>query len=105
MLRDKFYKTFLAVVKGQYVDPADMISLASAGIPEMQRLRSEVCRIPQKANAHGLIQIMNKQEMKRLEIDSPNMFDAIMMSQFTPPLKKEPWVPPNVYSTRRLNIN
>jgi hypothetical protein len=79
-----------------YIDPVEMISLASAGIPEMQRLRSEVCRVPQKHNAHGLIQIMNKQEMKRLEIESPNMFDSIMMSQFTPPLLEKEWVPPKV---------
>ena len=101
LLRDKFYKTYLAVVKGRYIDPAEMISLASNGIPEMQRLRSEICRVPQKENPHGLIQIMNKQEMKRQKIDSPNMFDAIMMSQFTPALKKENWVPPKVIATPR----
>jgi phage terminase large subunit len=101
MLRDKFYKTYLAVVKGHYVDPAEMISLASVGISETQRLRSEVCRVPQKQNAHGLIQIMNKQEMKRLKIDSPNMIDAIMMSQFTPPMVRKEWVPPKVITRPR----
>jgi len=101
LLRDKFHKTYLAVVKGQYIDPAEMISLASEGVPEMDRLRSEVCRIPEKPNPHGLIQIMSKQDMKKLKIDSPNMFDSIMMSQFTPPKKQEAWKPPKVLTMSR----
>ncbi len=99
-LRDRFYKTYLAVVKGAYVDPLEMISLASAGIPEMARLRSEITRIPSKANAHGLIQIMGKEEMARLGIKSPNMADSLMMSQFIPPLEEE-WVKPKVISRPR----
>jgi phage terminase large subunit len=102
LLRDKFYKTYLAVAKGQYIDPAEMISLASAGIPEMQKLRSEVCRVPLKENPHGLIQIMSKQEMKRLKIDSPNMFDSIMMSQFALSQRtREKWITPEVLTSPR----
>ncbi|MEZ5492855.1 MAG: PBSX family phage terminase large subunit [Gammaproteobacteria bacterium] len=101
LLRDKFYKTYLAVVKGQYIDPAEMISLASKGIPEMDRLRSEVCRIPEKPNPHGLIQIMNKQDMKKLKIESPNMFDSIMMSQYSGTVQKQTWTPPQVLTLPR----
>ena len=52
--------------------PDQMISLSSE-IPFLEKLRSEVCRIPKKPNGNGLIQIMNKEEMKRLKIPSPNM--------------------------------
>lgn len=88
LLRDRFYNTYRCVVKGEYVDPSDMISIDSDGVLELQRLRSEVCRIPKKENNTGLIQLMTKQEMKRLEIDSPNMSDSMMMNLYQPPIKK-----------------
>lgn len=82
-LRDRFYNTYQAVVNGKYIDPDDMISLSSK-ITNMAALRAEVCRIPRKPNGSGLIQIMDKQEMKRLKIDSPNMADSLMMSMVKP---------------------
>ena len=78
-LRDRFYNTYRAVVKGEYIDPDDMISLSS-DIENMAALRAEVCRIPLKQTGSGLIQIMNKVEMARLKIESPNMADSMMMS-------------------------
>ena len=88
------------MVKGAYVDPLNMISLSKTGIPELERLRSEVTRIPSKANAHGLMQIMSKEEMLRLGIESPNMADSLMMSQFIAPLEEE-WVKPKVITRAR----
>ncbi len=87
-LRDRFYKTYQAVVKGKYVDPDEMISLSS-GIKNMTALRSEVCRIPRKPNGAGLIQIMSKEEMARQTppIASPNMADALMMCEAKPDIK------------------
>ena len=89
-----FYNTYRCVVKGEYVDPADMISIDSDGVESLDKLRSEVCRVPRKRNNTGLIQIMSKQEMKALKIDSPNMWDCITMSQFQPMLETE-WQPIN----------
>lgn len=83
----RFYNTYRCVVKGEYVDPDDMISLDSDGIENMAGLRAEVCRIPLKENNTGLYQIMTKLEMKKLEISSPNMADAIMMSLWAPKAK------------------
>lgn len=83
-LRDRFYATYLAVEKGKYIDPDDMISLSSEGIKDIKQLRSEVCRIPRKYNASGKIQIMSKIEMKRLKILSPNISDSLMMSMMPP---------------------
>lgn len=79
-LRDRFYNTYRAVVRGEYVDPDTMISLDSSGIDNIDALRSEVCRIPLKENNNGYIQIMSKLEMKALKIPSPNMADALMMA-------------------------
>ena len=83
-LATRFYNTYRCVVKKEYVDPEEMISLDSDGIDNLPNLRSEVCRIPKKDNPNGLIQIMNKKEMKLLQIDSPNESDSIMMSLFKP---------------------
>lgn len=88
-LADRFYNTYRAVVRGDYVDPDIMISLDSDGIKNMDLLRSECCRIPRVENSNGLEQIMNKKEMKSNGIESPNMADSLMMCLFTPPVKKK----------------
>lgn len=80
-LRDRFYNTHLAVTRKEYRDPDTLISLSSE-IDCLDQLRSEVCRIPKKYNANGLIQIMSKQDMARLKppIKSPNLADSLMMA-------------------------
>lgn len=80
-LRDRFYATYRAVVKGEYVDPEEMIFLDS-GMRRIDELRAEVCRIPRKKTANGLIQIMSKEDMLKLDnpIESPNMADSLMMT-------------------------
>ena len=81
MLRDRMFKTYLAVEKGHNIPNDELISFSSA-ITELAGLRAELCRIPRKYNnASGRIQIMSKPEMKKLGIQSPNMADAVMMLQ------------------------
>jgi len=83
-LRDRFYQTYKAVTKGKYIDPELMISLSS-DIKRIDMLRAELCRIPRKPGGNGMIQIMSKQEMKKLEkIESPNRADALMMCMVEP---------------------
>ncbi len=82
-LRDRFYNTWRAIEKGEYIDPDELISLSS-NIVDLDSLRAEVCRIPKKPNANGIIQIMSKVEMAKLEIASPNMADSLMMSMYIP---------------------
>lgn len=79
-LRDRIFKTYLAVKKKRYYPPDELISFSSS-IKEMTQLRAEVCRIPRKYVASGRIQILSKSEMKAQKISSPNMADAIMMLQ------------------------
>ncbi len=78
-LADRCYNTYKCVIKGEYIDPDDMISFDSDGIENIGAFKSEVCRIPRIPNPKGLIQIMGKQQMKKLGIKSPNMSDAAMM--------------------------
>lgn len=87
-LRDRFFNTYRAVTKGEYVDPDKLISISSS-IKELQNLKSELCRIPRKHNGNGLIQIMTKQEMLSLKIKSPNMADSVMMLMDAPQVKAE----------------
>jgi len=89
MLADRLYNTYKCVVKGEYIDPVEMISFDSDGIENIDALRAEICRIPRVLNGNGLIQIMNKKEMKTNGIESPNMADSVMMCLFSPPIKKK----------------
>lgn len=88
-LARRFYNTYRCVKKGEYVDPADMISLDSDGVEDMERLRAEVCRIPIKENNTELYQIMSKREMAAMDIPSPNMSDCLMMGLWGPKIKRE----------------
>lgn len=84
-----FKNSYKCLVLGKYIDPADMISLNSAGIDDINLLRSELCKIPRKKNPQGLIQIMSKADMKKLKIPSPNRADAVMMAMFMPPIEDD----------------
>jgi phage terminase large subunit len=70
---------------GEMSDPDDLISFSS-NIKQLQKLRSEVCRIPKKHNSSGMIQMMSKEDMKKLGISSPNIADAVMMALEVPEL-------------------
>jgi phage terminase large subunit len=78
-LRDRIYRTWEAVTKGRYHDPDTLISFSSE-IEAMPLVRAEVCRIPRKPNRTGLLQVMGKEDMRGLGLESPNMSDSIMMS-------------------------
>lgn len=80
------YNTYKCIVKGQYIDPNDMISF-SKEIKDLPRLRSEICRIPRVPRSDGVIQIMSKKEMLKKGIPSPNMADAVMMLMYKPSVK------------------
>ena len=46
-LRDRFYLTYRAITKNEYIDPDKLISISSE-IDCLQKFRTEVCRIPLK---------------------------------------------------------
>jgi phage terminase large subunit len=74
-------------VKKEYINPDDVISISS-DIKLIDKLRSELCRIPRKSNGAGKIQLMSKDEMKKkYDIDSPNMADCLAMGEELPTLE------------------
>lgn len=92
-LAQRFYNTWLAVEKKQYIDPDTIISISSE-IPLLDKLRSEVCRIPRKPNGAGKIQLMSKKEMKdRYDIDSPGMADCLAMGEEIPEIRSKKKTP------------
>lgn len=87
-LRDRFYRTYLSVMKKDSFDSESLISISSS-VKNLQKLRSEVCRVPSVNNISGRIQIMDKAQMKaKHQIASPNIGDALMMSLATQGKKK-----------------
>ena len=79
-LRDRIYRTYLAVVKGEYHDPDTLISFDSS-IVLLSKLRAELCRMPVKPNGAGKIELYTKEEMKnKFNFPSPNLADTVMMN-------------------------
>jgi len=100
-LRDRIYKTYQMVNKLDFHDKDELISFSSS-IEKLKILRSELCKIPSKPNASGMIQILSKQEMLKLGIQSPNIGDAVMMLMVIPKSKSaDNWKPPTVHTTKR----
>lgn len=86
-LAQRFFNSYKARVRGEYVDPSEMISISVEGCESVDSLRSEMCRIPKAPNGRGLVQIMSKDDMRKIGIKSPNMADAIMMTEWEPPAR------------------
>lgn len=83
-LANRFHNTYLAVEKGRYIDPDSLISLSSE-IKLLNKLRTEVCRIPTVPNGAGKIQLMDKKQLKReFDMESPGMYDCLCMGEELP---------------------
>lgn len=87
-LADRIRKTYEAVVNKSYINPDELISFSSE-MKCLQKLRSELCRLPIKPNSQGSVELYSKQDMRKgvmmpdgskLVIPSPNLADCIMMS-------------------------
>jgi len=79
MLRDRVYRTYRAVVHGEWHDPDTLISFSS-DIQALSKLRAELCRMPVKPNGNGLFELYTKPEMKtKFKLPSPNLGDSVMM--------------------------
>ncbi len=91
-LAERIRNTWDAVTNGAYYNPDDLISFSSE-IKDIQKLRSECCKMPLKPNQHGKIALYSKDEMRKgltiisrsgesikIKIPSPNLFDCVVMS-------------------------
>lgn len=89
-LRKRIYNTYRAVEFGEWKDPDTMISF-SKNIKVLQKLRSELCRMPIKPNGNGLFELYTKPEMKtKFKFNSPNLGDSVMMLMRTPQRRANP---------------
>lgn len=78
-LRDRCYRTYRAVIHGEYHDPSALISFDSS-IDILNKLRAELCRMPIKPNGNGLFELYTKEEMKsKFKMASPNLADSVMI--------------------------
>lgn len=100
LLADRFRRTYQAIEKGEYFDPADMISLSSS-IKDLQQLKTELVRQQRKRTSGSrMIQLVSKDEMRAKKIPSPNMADALMMAFMVKDVKKPvPRPPQQTHST------
>lgn len=104
LLMERFYNTYRAVVKGEYIDPDTMISLDSEGIGiYMAKLRAECCRLPRKRKANLKFAVMDKQTLRsKYKIPSPGMADVLSMLMLAP---EQDWRPETDYSRIRIGSN
>lgn len=78
-LRNRIYRTFIAVTQHAYTDPDTMISFSS-DMTNLTKLRAELCRLPIKPNPNGIFELYTKEEMlKKFKIPSPNLADSVKM--------------------------
>lgn len=79
-LRDRVYRTYKAVVHGEFCDPDKLISFSSE-CSGLRGLRSELCRLPIKPNPNGF-ELYTKAEMRsKFKVRSPNLADCVMMTE------------------------
>ena len=80
-LRDRVYRTYLAVEANVMTDPDNLISISSE-CESLKTLRAELCRMPIKPNSAGLFELYSKKEMReKFKVRSPNCADVLMMSE------------------------
>ena len=102
-LRDRFYLTYRAVVKKDREIPVEKLISISSDIDCLQKMRSELCRIPLVNSGTGLIQVMDKAQMKaKLKIESPNLGDSVMMSEANPMKVVKDFLKPIEYNTKGI---
>jgi phage terminase large subunit len=77
-LAERFRKTFKAVREGGEFNPDEMISLPS-GLPHLEQLRAELSRPRVDYGDNGKVQVESKAQMKKRQIPSPNLADALVM--------------------------
>lgn len=75
LLRDRFYKTYNAVVKNQPIEHGELISLSST-LPMLQQLVSELSQLTRKIDGMGRILI----EKTPAGTKSPNLADGLKMA-------------------------
>lgn len=79
-LRDRFHNTYLAVMQDREFEEDEIISLDSEGCGQLlTKLKSELSRPRVSYDKNGKVKVESKEEMKKRELPSPNIADAVVM--------------------------
>ena len=78
ILADRFKATFNAVMKGHDYEVEDVISL-DANLPHIQLLIDELSTPKREFNKNGQVKVESKDDLKKRDIPSPNLADALVM--------------------------
>jgi len=78
-VRDRIEKTYLAVVKKEYQNPDELISISS-GCKYVTELCAELSRPMRVYDGHGRIGVESKLQMKQRGVESPNLADQFIYS-------------------------
>lgn len=79
LLADRMFRTWQMVNKRALHHTDDLISISS-DCSHLDVLRAELCRVPINKRAPRK-QILTKEEMRAMKIDSPNIGDSVMMME------------------------
>lgn len=77
-LAERFRKTYKAVREGAEYSPGELISLPS-NLPHLDKLRAELSRPRVDYGDNGKVAVESKKAMKKRQIPSPNLADALVM--------------------------
>lgn len=80
LLADRFRNTYNAIKRGQKFSPDELISI-SADCPHLEKIIDELVAPKQQRTADGKFKVESKDDMKKRGIPSPNLADALVMSQ------------------------
>ncbi len=78
-VRDRIELTYLAVVKGEFHDPDDLLSISS-GCKYATELCSELSRPMRVYDNSGRIGVESKEQMRKRGVESPNLADQFIYS-------------------------
>lgn len=78
MVRDRFYKTWRAVVHGDAFEDDEVISLCK-DLPMIDKLKAELSRPQEDTDQNGRTKVESKKDMIKRGIPSPNLADALIM--------------------------
>jgi len=80
-VRDRFHNTYLAVMQGKKFEEDEIISIDSASFEDpklLHKLKSELSRPHVSYDRNGKVKVESKEDMKKREIPSPNIADALV---------------------------
>ena len=78
LVRDRFFKTYKAVVNGEDIPHDELISLPS-NLPLLNELMLELSRPKRDTDNVGKVKVESKKELKKRGVPSPNLADALIM--------------------------